>query len=94
MCNDGYFISYSKVNVFGVDVLFDNGCYGLVQNIGLMFYYCVCCLDLNDFGGKWRVFWWWNVGVQWFVCEFEKLEDDVLEYLYGMCLGGDFFCFQ
>lgn len=30
MCNDGYFISYSKVNVFGVDVLFDNGCYGLV----------------------------------------------------------------
>lgn len=41
MCFIGYLKSYSKVNVFGVDVLYDGGCYGFVLSVGFMFYYCI-----------------------------------------------------
>lgn len=69
MCFVGYFMCFSKVNMFGVDVFYDSGCYGFICIIGLIFYYCICCIDLYSFGGKWRVFWWWNVGIKWLVCE-------------------------
>ena len=92
MCLAGHSTRFSKVNVFGVDALYDSACHGPVPTTGLTLYYRSRRSDLHGYGGKWRAFWWWNAGVKWSACE-TQLAKDVLEKPYGVCSGGDPFCF-
>ena len=95
MCNDGHSTSYSKNNVFGVDALYDDGCNGPVQSVGLTLYYRVRrSLEMQAFNETWKAFWWWTAGVQWPSCSDENAVLDVLEHAYGTCSVSDAYCFQ
>ena len=66
MCNAGHSTSYSKPNVFGVDKLYDPGCRGPSPSYGLSLYFRAAKkLTLEDFGGGWRAFWWWEKDLTW-----------------------------
>lgn len=93
MCLAGHSTRFSKANTFGVDALYDSGCHGPIRTIGLTLYYRTRRTDLHSFGGKWRVFWWWNAGIKWSVCETQHAKD-VLEKPYGKCSSTESFCFQ
>ena len=89
-CNTGHSTSYSKTNVFGVDKLYDPGCRGPSPSYGLSLYFRAAKkLTLEDFGGGWRAFWWWEKDFTW-----PHLVTDILGSPYGSCEDHAAFCFQ
>ena len=90
MCNAGHSISYSKPNVFGVDKLYDPGCRGPSPSYGLSLYFRAAKkLTLEDFGGGWRAFWWWEKDLTW-----PQHVRDILGSPYGSCEEFHVYCFQ
>ena len=90
MCVAGHDSKYSKANMFGVDKLFDPGCRGPSPDYGLSLYFRTSKeLTLDNFGGGWRAFWWYEAGISW-----PKKETDVLASQYGSCKEFDVYCFQ
>ena len=90
MCNAGHSTSYSKSNVFGVDKLYDPGCRGPSPSYGLSLYFRAAKkLTLEDFGGGWRAFWWWEKDFTW-----PHFVTDILGSPYGSCEDHAAFCFQ
>ena len=90
MCNAGHSTSYSKPNVFGVDKLYDPGCRGPSPSYGLSLYFRAAKkLTLEDFGGGWRAFWWWEKDFTW-----PHFVRDILGSPYGSCEDYAAFCFQ
>lgn len=90
MCGAGHSTSHSKPNVFGVDKLYDPGCRGPSPSYGLSLYFrTVKKLTLEDFGGGWRAFWWWEKDSTW-----PGHVTDILGSPYGSCKGFDVYCFQ
>lgn len=90
MCAAGHSTSYGKANVFGVDKLYDPGCQGPSPANGLSLYFRVVKkLTLEDFGGGWRAFWWWEKHTAW-----PGHVTDILGSPYGSCTEFDVYCFQ
>ena len=81
MCLAGHNSKFSKANVFGVDKLYDPGCRGPSPDYGLSLYFRTSKeLTLDNFGGSWRAFWWYEAGISW-----PKKEADVFGSEYGSC---------
>ena len=90
MCLAGHSTSYSKPNVFGVDKLYDPGCRGPSPGFGLSLYFrTIKKITLEDFGGDWRAFWWWEKDSPW-----PGNVKDILGSPYGSCKEFDVYCFQ
>ena len=90
MCLAGHQTRYSKANVFGVDKLYDPACRGPSPDYGLSLYFRNAKkLTLDDFGGGWRAFWWYERDTTW-----PRKVSDVLGSPYGSCNGFDVHCFQ
>ena len=90
MCLAGHQTQYSKVNVSGVDKLYDPGCRGpSPANDLTLFFRTAKKLTLEDFGGGWKAFWWYEKDTYW-----PAQVTDILRDSYGSCKEFDTYCFQ
>ena len=90
MCLASHSTTYSAANVFGVDKLYDPGCHGPSPSNGLSLYFrTIKKLTMEDFGGGWRAFWWWEKDSTW-----PGHVTDILGSPYGSCKEFDVYCFQ
>lgn len=90
LCLAGHQIQHSNANVFGVDKLYDPGCHGPSPDNGLSLYFRTTKkLTVDEFGGGWRAFWWYEKDTTW-----PANVKDVLGSEYGTCSTFDVYCFQ
>ena len=91
MCGSGHSTQYGPANVFGVDELYDPGCQGPKPGHGLTLYFrTIKKLTLDDHGGNWRAFWWWEKNGIWP----QHVRDVLGDGGCASCKAYDYYCFR